>query len=59
MLLVIKSGYTKNITINQLSKKLDYKMLGFFKVIENKKVSIKLQLLEYMKIHNVFYLNLP
>ena len=31
---------TRNITSNQLSMKLDYKMLGFFKVIRNKRVAV-------------------
>ena len=33
-------------------------MLGLFKVIGNKRVSVELQLPQSMKIHNVFYLNL-
>ena len=33
-------------------------MLGFFKVMENKEVFIKLQLPQSMKIHNIFYFNL-
>ena len=34
----------KNITTDRPSKKLNYKMLGFFNIIENKKVSVELQL---------------
>ena len=49
---------TKNITINWLSEKLDHKMLGLFKVIGNKEVFVKLQLLQSMKIYKVFHLNL-
>lgn len=48
----------RNIITNQLFKKLDYKMLGFFEIIRNKKVFIKLQLPQLMKIYNVFYPNL-
>ncbi len=33
-------------------------MLGFFEIIGNKGVSIELQLLQSMKIHNVFHPNL-
>lgn len=33
-------------------------MLGFFKVIKNKKVFIELQFLQSKKIHKVFNLNL-
>ncbi len=33
-------------------------MLGPFKVIKNKEISIELQLSQSMKIHNVFYSNL-
>ena len=32
-------------------------MLGFFKVLGNKIVSVELQLPQSMKIHNVFHLN--
>ena len=49
---------SKNITTNWLSKKLDHKMLGFFEIIGNKEVFVKLQLSQSLKIHNVFYLNL-
>ena len=49
---------TRNITIDRLSKKLEHKMLGLFKVIGNKRVSIELQLLQSIKIHNVFHPNL-
>ena len=33
-------------------------MLGFFKIIENEKVFIELQLSQFMKIHSIFHLNL-
>lgn len=33
-------------------------MLGFFEVTGNKRVSVKLQLLQSIKIHNVFHQNL-
>ena len=33
-------------------------MLGPFEIIENKKISVELQLLQSMKILNVFHLNL-
>ena len=48
----------KNITTDQPSKKLDHKMLSSFEVIGNKRVSVKLQLPQSMKIHNVFHPNL-
>lgn len=32
-------------------------MLGFFKVIKNKSVFVKLQLLQLIKIFNIFHLN--
>lgn len=50
--------FTQNITINQPLKKLNYKMLDLFEVIRNKKVSIELQLLQLIKIHNTFPPNL-
>ena len=49
---------TRNLTTDRLSKKLDHKILGPFKVIGNKNVFIELQLLQSMKIHNVFHSNL-
>lgn len=48
----------RNIITNQPSRKLDYKILGFFKIIENKRVSIEFQLLQSIKINNVIYPNL-
>ncbi len=33
-------------------------MLGFFEVIENKRVVVELQLPQSMKIHNIFHPNL-
>ena len=49
---------TRNITTDRPSKKLDHKMLGPFKVIGNKGVSVELQLPQSMKIHNIFHPNL-
>lgn len=46
---------TKNITTNQLFKKLDHKMLRFFEAIGNKEIFIKLQPSQSMKIHHIFY----
>lgn len=59
MLLKIKSGYRLEISsvIDPL-KKLDYKMLESFLIIGNKEISIELQLLQSIEIHNIFYLNL-
>ena len=48
----------KNITFDQPFKKLDHKMLGFFEVIGNKRVFVELQLLQSIKIYNVFHSNL-
>ena len=49
---------TKNISTDRPSKKLDHKMIGPFDVIGKKGISLELQLLQAMKIHNVFHLNL-
>ena len=49
---------TKNIGIDQLSKKLDHKMMDFFEVIGKKNILLELQLLQAIKIHNIFHLNL-
>ena len=49
---------TKNITTDQPSKKLDYKILDLFEVKGNKRVFIELQLLKSMKIYNIFHPNL-
>ena len=35
--------FTRNITIDQLFKKLDHKMLSFFEINGNKKVFVELQ----------------
>ncbi len=43
--------------MDQLSKKLDHKMLGLFELIGNKEVSVELQLPQSMKIYNVIHLN--
>lgn len=50
--------FTKNISVDQLSKKLDHKIIGLFKVIEKKSILLELQLPQSMKIYNVFRLNL-
>ena len=49
---------TRNITTDQLSTKLDHKMLGSFQIIRNKGVSVELQLPQSIKIHNIFHLNM-
>ena len=49
---------TRNITTDRPFKKLDHKILGFFKIIRNKRVVVELQLPQLMKIYNVFYPNL-
>ena len=49
---------TKNIKIDRPSKKLDYKMIGLFKVVGKKGISLELQLPQAIKIYNVFYPNL-
>ncbi len=49
---------TKNISTNQLSKKLDYKIIGIFDIIRKKNISLKLQLSQVMKIDNVLHPNL-
>ena len=36
--------FTKNISTDQLSKKLDHKIINSFKVIEKKDISLELQL---------------
>ena len=46
---------TKNIRIDRPFKKLDHKMIGLFEVIGKKGILLELQLLQAMKIHNVFY----
>ena len=48
---------TKNISINWPSKKLDHKIINLFEIIK-KSILLKLQLLQAMKIYNIFYLNL-
>lgn len=49
---------TKNISIDRSSKKLDYKIIDFFKVIGMKDILLELQLFQAIKIYNVFYFNL-
>ncbi len=49
---------TKNISTDQPFKKLDHKMIGPFDVIGKTRISLELQLLQAMKIHNVFHPNL-
>ena len=48
----------KNIKTEWLSKKLDYKQIGIFKVQEPVRSSYKLDLPSSTKIYNMFYLNL-
>ena len=48
---------TKNISTDWPSKKLDYKMIGSFKVIKKKCILLELQLPQTIKIHNVFHPN--
>ena len=49
---------TRNIKIERLSKKLDHKMIGPYKVKELVGSSYQLELLYTMKIYDVFHLNL-
>ena len=49
---------TRNINTKKLSKKLDHKMIGSYKVKELVRSSYWLELLYIMKIHDVFYPNL-
>lgn len=49
---------TENIITDQSSLKLDHKMIDIFKVIRKKDISLKLQLLQAMKLNNVFHLNI-
>ena len=51
--------FTKNISTNQLAKKLYHKIIGFFEVIKKKNnISLKLQLFQAIKIYNNFQPNL-
>lgn len=50
--------FTKNISIGQFSKKLDYKMIGPFEVIRKKIILLNLQFSKAIKIYNIFYANL-
>ena len=47
--------FTKNISIDQLSKKLDYKMINFFEVIGKKSILLEFKLFQAIKIHRVFH----
>ena len=49
---------TRNIKTKRPSKKLDYKMIGPYKVKELVKSSYQLYLSHTMKIYNIFHLNL-
>lgn len=49
---------TKNIKTEKSSKKLNHKQIRLFKVKKLVEISYRLDLLTFMKIHNVFYLNL-
>lgn len=44
-----------NISANKLSKKLDHKMISYFKIIGKKSILLELQLPQNMKIYNIFY----
>ena len=48
---------TKNIRIDQPFKKLDHRIIGAFRNIGKKSILLELQLLQTVKIHNVFYPN--
>lgn len=50
--------FIKKIGIDQPFKKLDYKMISFFKIIKKKSISLELQFFQAIKIHNIFHLNL-
>ena len=49
---------TKNIKIKRLSKKLDHKMIGPYKVKQLVRLSCQLNLPISIKIHNIFHSNL-
>lgn len=49
---------TKSITTDQLSRKLDNKIISVFKVIKNKRILVELQIPQLIKIYNVFHPNL-
>ncbi|SLM37367.1 hypothetical protein LPUS_07191 [Lasallia pustulata] len=49
---------SKNITTDQPSKKIEDKMLGPFPIVKKVGTSYELELLQTMKVHNVFYSNL-
>jgi len=49
---------SRNININKSIKKLENKMLDSFSIIKHVKVLYKLELPIFIKIYNVFYLNL-
>lgn len=50
--------FTKNITTNQLAKKLYHKIIGSFEVIGKKdNISLNLQLFQAIKIYNIFQPN--
>jgi len=49
---------SRNININRSTKKLENKMLDSFPIIKHVKVLYKLELPIFIKIYNVFYLNL-
>lgn len=49
---------TKNIKMERPLKKLDHKMIGFYKITELVGLSYWLDLLINIRIHNVFYPNL-
>ena len=48
----------KNINIERLSRKLNYKKYNFFKILEFIKSLYRLDLLTFIRIYNVFHVNL-
>ena len=49
---------TKNIKIKKLLKKLDYKMIGPYKIKKLVRLFYQLELPHIMKVYDVFYPNL-
>ena len=48
----------KNINIKRLSRKLNYKKYNSFKVLELIEFSYRLNLLAFIRIYNVFHVNI-
>jgi hypothetical protein len=49
---------TRNIQIDRSSRKLDHKMIKFFKILKKRDSSYKLDLSKKMNIHSVFHISL-